>query len=328
MKAYLLSFRDLPIGGSVTGGQLSPFADATSYSLGGTLTEFWSYTSGKRVLFLLHGFNNSWDEGKSKLGKYIHMLEKEGLADVMVIVLWPGDGELGPLTYPFEGPMADDTGDSLHSWIMKNVPRTATIGFVAHSLGSRAVMRAVKKYAENGTKEPLLDRICLMAPAMHNDSLVNDTDTDYRPATLASDKVAVLASKEDLVLHYAFPPGDRAEIWLSRFSAKRRRKDKSVTALGRSGPVGHEKVPAVEAKTQFVPVADPGWRVGHGDYLPKPSPSAAQTNTHSESEKFISAFFRKDGNPVWPAQGTGNPATDEEARESSSWLLGDPWMIP
>ena len=287
MSTFLLHLRDQEVGGAVTSGRLYRFAGGTETDWDDQLPDFTVSTRGKRLLVLLHGYNVSLSEGRNALGRYMDILAAGGFAALMLAVLWPGDGWAKALTYPFEGRDADDSADALCRWLATHADPSATIAFVGHSLGCRVVMGAARRLARNGGGLRL-DRICLMAPAIDNDSLGRVGTTCYQEATLAADRLAVLASKQDMVLHYAYPLGDLAQTILYGECWGR--------ALGRTGPDEHDA--AVLARIEPVPPADPARNVGHGDYLAAGAPG----HTVADSEAFVLGFLARAPQPRWPAQ--------------------------
>ena len=289
MSAYILDLRNQEVGGAVTSGHLYRVENGVDVDWNARLPEFTTATQGKRLLVLVHGYNNSRSVGRTQLVRYGQLLADGGNGDVMLAVLWPGDGWAKALTYPFEGRDADDSADVLARWLRGNAASSARIAFVGHSLGCRVVMNTAQQIVRGAS--PALDRVCLMAPAIDNDSLGRRGVTSYQEATLGADRVAVLASEQDLVLHLAYPIGDLAQTIL--FGERWGR------ALGRTGPV--ESEPGIVSRIEPVPQADPGRNVGHGDYLDvneKKNPK----QTIAQSEKFVLEYLERKPSPRWPAQ--------------------------
>lgn len=245
-------------------------------------------TLGKRLLILVHGYNNSRNFGRTRLVRFSNMLTTGGSNYIMLGVLWPGDGWAKALTYPFEGRDADDAADALTKWLSTNVASNARIAFVGHSLGCRVVMNTAQQLVRLGS--PKLDRICLMAPAIDNDSLGRLGVTCYQEATLAADRIAVLASEQDQVLRFAYPLGDLSQTILFG--------ERWGCALGRTGPVENDPriVGLIEPVSKSLSELD----IGHGDYLDVDPKSPNQTI--AESEKFVLQFLDRIQKPRWPAE--------------------------
>ncbi len=288
MNAYILDLRNQEIGGAVTSGHLYRIENDLDVDWDSRLPEFTAVTYGKRLLVLVHGYNNSRSFGRARLVRFCGMLAAGGSSDVMLSVLWPGDGWAKALTYPFEGRDADDTADALFRWLSTNAASIARVAFVGHSLGCRVVMNTAQQLARRGSQ--VLDRICLMAPAIDNDSLGRLDITCYQDATLATDRLAVLASEEDLVLQFAYPLGDLAQTILYG--------ERWGRALGRTGPI--ESEPRIVTRIEPVRKASRARDVDHGDYLDVDPTIPNQTI--AESEKFVLQFLDRAPQPHWPAQ--------------------------
>lgn len=284
---YGLHLRDQEVGGAVVSGRLYRYLDGQELDWDDRLPEFTAATrAAGRLLVLLHGYNVTLSEGRACLTRYMDFLHRRGWQDPMLAVLWPGDGWAKALTYPFEGRDADDTAQVLWRWLTTNVDASARLAFAGHSLGCRVVLACARRLARAGRLT--LDRICLMAPAVDNDCLGNPAPQGYREATLAAERVAVLASRQDWVLRLAYPVGDLAQTIL--FGERWGR------ALGRTGPV--ERDPAIVARLEPVPPANPARHVDHGDYLGA-APGAGRTR--AETEAFLVPFLSGEAHPRWPA---------------------------
>jgi pimeloyl-ACP methyl ester carboxylesterase len=293
MSSYILDlrYRGQEVGGAVSGGTLYWNVGEVDYPWDSQTPEFEATTRGRRLLVLIHGYNNSRTVGRQRLLRFGAMLRARGFGDVILSVLWPGDGWAKALTYPFEGRDADDSADALSRWLSTHARAVDSIAFVGHSLGCRVAMRAATNIARAGT--PRLDQVCLMAPAIDNDSLGRTGTTCYRTASLATHRVAVLASKQDRVLQLAYPLGDLLQTVL--FGERWGR------ALGRTGP--QERDQEVLQHIQRVPLARRERDVDHGDYLDV-SPGAPD-RTIAETEAFVVQLLAHVPDPRWPAQSAG-----------------------
>jgi len=290
MNAFVLHLRDQEVGGAVTSGHLYRVDNGSEVDWDDRLPDFTTATQGQRLIVLVHGYNNSLSFGRTRLTRFMKMLSAGGNTDVMLAVLWPGDGWAKALSYPFEARDADDTATALFKWICIHVDKTARIAFVGHSLGCRVVMNTAQQLARQ-MGAARLDRICLMAPALDNDCLGRTDITCYKEATLAANRVAVLASEEDLVLHFAYPLGDLIHTILLG--------ERWGTALGRTGPLETEA--NILSKVEPVPKADPMRDIDHGDYLDVDQ-NRQPPQTIAESENFVIEFLDRRPNPRWPAQ--------------------------
>lgn len=288
-NTYLLDLRNQEVGGAVMSGRLYRVEDALDADWDAHPDEFTRHASGRRLLVLVHGYNNSRSFARERLLRFGRMLAAGGFSDTLLAVLWPGDGWAKALTYPFEGKDADDSADALFKWLDSNAGVDTSLAFVGHSLGCRVVMNTAQRIA--GHRRLRLDRICLMAPAIDNDSLGRDDRTSYQGATLAADRIAVLASEEDGVLRFAYPLGDLAQTVLYG--------ERWGRALGRSGPV--ETDSRIVDRIEPVPRSAPERDIDHGDYLDAEE-GAEPLRTIAQSEAFVLQFLARAKDPHWPAQ--------------------------
>lgn len=248
--SFVLDFRERSKGGAVTSGVLS----------GASLDDLRRKTA---VTFLVHGYNVNRTEGRRSLRRLAARLSSRS-DTAMVLVLWPGDHWMGMISYPFEGRDADQTGSALARYVAEiaALRRSTRISFVSHSLGARVAMEAARGLDARGYA---MTQICLMAAAIDNSSLSNSRA--YRPTVERSGRVAVLSSRKDRVLKYAYPAGDLLQGFL--FAG-----DVADFALGYSGPRGHksEKVPD---RVLAEPISKDR-KSDHGHYIPGPKKSTSQ----------------------------------------------------
>lgn len=219
------------------------------------------------IVFLFHGFNVSEKEGFVSLtGLASHMLLNEDLA--LVCVLWPGDSWADFFSYPFEGKKADDTGYKLARFINRAVTPGTRLSFVTHSLGTRAALETLQNLPEN---QFILGRACLMAAAVNNFCLAAGERYDIENLDLEG--IAVLSSKEDEVLRFAYPAGNLLHKFLHWD------RDAGL-ALGYTGPKKTKSSKIHEADT----VAD------HSDYLPAFKLGQGPSSKRAERQKAAAGF--------------------------------------
>ncbi len=294
MNTYVLDLRERDVGGPVTSGHLYQATNGGQVDAdGAALPAFTALTRGREVVALVHGYNTSRQNGWDALVRFARFLDAGGVTAIPMAVLWPGDGWAKALTYPFEGRDADDSAESLVSWIRSHVDASARISLVAHSLGCRVAMRSAQRLAEMaGPDVPRLARVCLMAPAVDNDCLGREGATCYRDGTLAAERLAVLASHQDRVLEFAYPLGDLTQTFLSS-------GERWGSALGRTGPV--ERDPDVTTRIEQIPLSSPDRKIDHGDYLGVKS--AADAHTIAEADQFVASFLTAAPPHRWLAAG-------------------------
>lgn len=251
---YLLDFRSADTGGAIVPGVI-----VSGLGLGSEM----QLRAERRLALLFHGYNVNRQQGCASLLRAVKMLQPAPSV-AYVAVLWPGDHWSGTVSYPIEGRDADDTAAALATYIGDVVARESELSFVSHSLGARVVLETLKRLPTTYT----IRQVCLMAGA------VDDTCTadpkDYRRAVSRTERVAVLASKQDRILRYAYPLGDLLQAFIFF------QTDDFGLALGYHGPrrtrkhaippqVYHEQIPDARGSD-------------HGHYLPQNSPTTNQTS--------------------------------------------------
>lgn len=262
---YVLDFRDRDIGGAVLPGLLTASGMTHTQALDALRLE-------KRVVFLLHGFKVNRCVGKMVLGNLAHdlgALSNTGL----IAVLWPGDHALGFLSYPFEGRDADDTARELAEFINLNLNSSTPISFVAHSLGARVAMETAKQLEDSNP----IENVCLMAAAIDDYSV--SAWANYRAVVQAAKTVAVLSSRKDTVLRYAYPIGDLLQAFIYL-------RDTYGLALGYGGPRPHSNGGVPDSL--FHCAIPSQLKVCHDDYLRSDNANCKQRSAAKFARQVIS----------------------------------------
>lgn len=200
-----LSLREDPVGGEVreTVRELTP-----------------PFPQGRRrVVLLIHGYNNTKDAARAAYETFTDDLAALGpgagalLADVGKLY-WPGDVALGPLSflsYPTELEPAKKTAENLATYLRTLAGPAGTpveLYFVCHSLGNRVLLELLDRLAEAPAPLGHVAAVVCMAAAVPVE-LVDAGGALLRGARLP-DKTLVLYSRDDTVLHWAFPLGETA----------------------------------------------------------------------------------------------------------------------
>ena len=250
---YFLNFRTKNVGGAVTDPVLYE-GDGTAPASGWSLipaARIPSLFAGKSILFATHGFNVSQQQGANSLGLLDNYLNLTS-SNLFVGMLWPGDSIIPIVDYPFEGSVAMDCGTRLAKFCKDFCGSAQALSFVSHSLGARFVLQAVTNLSRKAQS------VCLAAAAINRDALT----TEYAAAARNSERISLLASREDDVLKIAFSVGDPFADLLHDDHTP------FEIALGSDGP----PTPAPS------PVLSP-WQIndqddyGHSDYLPPTDPT-------------------------------------------------------
>jgi hypothetical protein len=208
------------------------------------------------IVFLIHGFNVDRIGGQKQLNDFALGLTPLALGlrpSAFVCITWPGDGKIGPAIYPLVGNDADDAGLELAHFIEWAIPGGAKLSFVTHSMGARVAFECIKSLPSGYS----IGQVCVMAAAV-DDFGVSEPSV-YRAETESAARVAVLASKRDNTLRWAYPLGDFIQSFLFFW------KDVNGSALGYHGPrPTHDKpVPGNVEHVQIPTSAG----VDHSDYL-------------------------------------------------------------
>ncbi len=262
---YILNFRDKKVGGAVLKGTLENTAGLGNWD---------DLNTEKEIIFLIHGFNVGEDDGREKLIDFANLLGLDSKCG-LVSVLWPGDHFLNAISYPFEGRDADDTSRELIKFI-KDLNRDIRFSFVAHSLGNRVAMNTADFIRKDGRN---LGQMCLMAAAIDDYSLANRDDYFY--ASSHAERIAVLTSRKDKVLKFAYPVGDLFQAFL--FIG-----DTLGFALGLRGPKARRrKKEHVPENVYHVPISK-SRKCDHGDYLPSNPPNQEQLSAAVFAKKILS----------------------------------------
>jgi len=324
---YFLAFRDIATASTaVTSGELyelkdiSPATTWTNVGLSGANWVPWSDVPdvfrGKRVCFLVHGFNANVDHGVKGGGPAAQEYESLGAlglgmtgADIVVTVLWPGDGFI-LWSYFTAFDHCKTTGKCFADFLNNRAFTGSEVSFISHSLGARVVLETVAQSA--GTRVRF-DTAVLTAAAVDDNAL---DDRELAAGTAGLRRIVVLSSREDKVLQVAFVAGDlggrviEAAMW--------RDYDGDTRALGRYGPVFKAGSPA-PAKTEWYALQNATGQ-DHGDYLPAGWDPAQAPSGWSKKRQDVSRFCGAvlDPRPFGPAL-TSAWGVDNTARFRPGW---------
>lgn len=169
-------------------------------SIGG-LSDIQKQVSGKRVLLLVHGYNNEFDDvvrAYSLIEDHIGRLMKDKY-DLIIGYTWPGGDDrfdyfsaktrTGALSPRFQ-----ETLRKLHS----ASTRPAALDIMTHSMGARLALESLKLLTTRGVVRNLF----LMASAVDNESI--ERGEEYFTANGRVRNSFVFHSKHDQVLSLAY----------------------------------------------------------------------------------------------------------------------------
>ncbi len=234
---------------------------------------------GKDVLLAAHGFNVGYSESLYSLGRLDQALATQP-NEFFLGVSWPGDWVIPAINYPFEDSIASHAGGLLGAFCNTYLKTARSISFASHSLGARVVLEAVKASTRK------VRTLCITAGAVNADCLT----AEYQAAANKCEAIRTLSSMEDLVLEFAYPPGDFLGDILDPDHAL------FEPALGRGGP---ETPYAGSVHPWEIP---DGYHYDHGNYFPPSTPTIPPPNGDDKwraAVTFMASAFRAQ-TPSWP----------------------------
>lgn len=280
----ILDLRMADVGGAVGSGVLARAGSPDQLLRPEEVQALYADTMGRRVVFVLHGFNVDRRAGRISLSEFMRLLGPSLGDALMIAVLWPGDSAAGFLSYSFEGPDADDSAHRLAQRILDWIHPSARLSLVGHSKGCRVVMRCIQALVSM-TAPHVVEQVCLMAAAIDRTCLTEVAAKGFAGATRRTVRVVILSSVNDKVLTFAYPLGDLLQGWLYAET------DEPGLALGTRGPAflsGFD----VEARARLCHEATPAnQNVDHGDYLPdNPTPSQKELSAAAFAAAAVAGF--------------------------------------
>jgi pimeloyl-ACP methyl ester carboxylesterase len=242
----------------------------------------------KECLVLVHGFNNTDSEAAvAYLGFRARQMEIFGTTDFSEFerrfgdTYWPGDADwwsffdkLDFLIYPGAVHTAINSADELAN-VLWSMPNLEQVDFIGHSLGCRVILETMQLLRTRTL--PLVRRVLLMAPAVPSEMLEprGRFFILLRELSAEGTHIQILHSKEDWVLHFAFPPGqamagvaERSDRALGRFGPspwmpgfQSTLTDMQVNGANHGDYWGHTRTPAsrvaTDAAGRFLRLGDP-----------------------------------------------------------------------
>jgi pimeloyl-ACP methyl ester carboxylesterase len=237
----------------------------------------------RSCLVLVHGFNNTdSDAARAYFGFRQRQVEAFRPPDPWDFdryfgdAFWPGDADWWSvfdkadfLVYPAAVRTGIRAAREIAS-LLSQMPNLERVDFIAHSLGCRVALETLLLLRER--PRPVVGRVCLMAAAVPSEML-EPGGRFYdllRELALEGTRIHVLHSKQDDVLHLAFPPGQALVGGI----------EASTRALGRAGPT--PAMPGFRATLTEQPIA----RAEHSDYWGH-TKTAASIEATTEAGTFL-----------------------------------------
>ena len=218
-----------------------------------TEAEYLEAVRGRKVLLLVHGYNNTEDDVSLAYARIAAAVKKHLTKryDVITGYTWPG-GSLR-IGYPIARARANAAGPRLAVWIRKLAPIVASLDIMCHSLGARTALKALGSL--RGTP---VRNLYLFAAAVDNESI--EKGEEFYAATKRARTVLVVHSRDDKTLAVWFRVGDALLPW--------QWFDLFDLPLGYSGP--EDPADIVNHSPNVKVVNGKGAALGHHDYKDNP----------------------------------------------------------
>jgi esterase/lipase superfamily enzyme len=165
---------------------------------------------GKRVLMLIHGFNNSAGEALMTYElineHFSHLQDESGreLYDVVIGYLWPGNDRR--TDYFSAKRHAEKLASRMKETLAQLASQALKIDLFAHSMGNRLMLEALKLLPCHPDKKPI-ENFYSLAPAVDNEAL--ERGEEYYSSTKQCENIFVFHSEEDNVLKYLYLTAER-----------------------------------------------------------------------------------------------------------------------
>ncbi|MGH9577223.1 MAG: alpha/beta hydrolase, partial [Terriglobales bacterium] len=152
----------------------------------------------REVLLFIHGFNFSFAEAAERTAQLQYDLDFEGPA---VLYSWTSRASARPSRYQDDERSVEAGLDLLVSFLkdLQQRARPERIHVIAHSMGGRALLRALDQIAGRSAERPRLGQIILAAPDMDRDEFIGKAPAIIRMC----ERVTLYASTADRALAIA-----------------------------------------------------------------------------------------------------------------------------
>jgi hypothetical protein len=200
-----------------------------------------SPNGSRRIILLVHGYNNDKQQAEESYEALMRHLPEEQphIADQVWWLFWPSyvepvsgtaldyrisvsgsevgtesNSALSVPTYAWQVLKARDVGRELGRYLrelQQGDDAPTEVVFVAHSLGCRVVLEALRELLDGSTDEAERDRVpcvCLMAAAVP--TFMVDEGARLEQAATLPQATYILHSRADMVLRWAFRGGQGA----------------------------------------------------------------------------------------------------------------------
>ncbi len=164
-----------------------------------TENAFFKSIAGKKVLVLVHGYNNEPEDVHNAYAiledRIVASVTGAAAYDHVIGYIWPGGD--GAFDYFAAKKRANALARRFGIWLQKMSDKNAVVDVMGHSMGARVILKALKtrpaKVARN---------VFTMAAAVDNESI--EVNEEFYLSTSRSENVFVFHSRHDPVLQIAF----------------------------------------------------------------------------------------------------------------------------
>lgn len=187
---------------------------------------FLSKLSGKKILVLVHGYNNEPEDVHNAYAIIEDLIAssapKKGAYDQVIGYIWPGGDD--PTDYFSAKKRANSLARRFGIWLQKMSDKKITVDVMGHSMGARVILKALKTRSEH-----VIRNVFTMAAAVDNESI--EMGEEFYPSTKRCKNTFVFHSKHDPALKFPY--------WVAEFD----------NALGLRGPEDPHDIIAHSAPT-------------------------------------------------------------------------------
>lgn len=172
------------------------------------------FSAPRKVVLILHGYNNTESAAKDKYKdlyeQLLWILRSETFVENVWEVFWPGywpwimkNQYVSWTSYSWKAFEAERIGTALAECLESLTEGGKEVLFIAHSLGCRIVLEAIRQFLV--TKRCTVTGICLMAAAVP--TVMLQAGERLRDAADYAQRRYILHSHADRILRWAFPLG-------------------------------------------------------------------------------------------------------------------------
>lgn len=122
-------------------------------SFGASIAAVAKQTGRHKVLVLVHGFNNRFDDAVYRFAQIVH---DSKVPAIPVLFTWPSRAELKLRAYTYDRESANCSRDALESLLvmLASFPEVSEVNLLAHSMGNWVALKALRGRSMRGGQTP------------------------------------------------------------------------------------------------------------------------------------------------------------------------------